>query len=105
MAWNEVKINTGKTEYTGFQRGDDFEIDEGLEADLARFLEVAHAGEADDHGGEDDRADQHLDQAHERVTQRFELLAEPGPDVPDESADDDADQDLDVQMTQITHWG
>ena len=26
MAWNQVKINTGKTEYTGFQRGDDFEI-------------------------------------------------------------------------------
>ena len=26
MAWSEVKINTGKTEYTGQQRGDDFEI-------------------------------------------------------------------------------
>ena len=87
------------------ERGDDLEVDDGLEADLAGFLEVAHAGDPDHHGGEDDRPDDHLDQAHEGVTERFELRAEPGPDVPDGPADEDADQDLDIKMTQITHGG
>ncbi len=36
--------------------GDDFKVDERLGADAAYLSDVAHAGDADDDGGEDDRA-------------------------------------------------
>ena len=37
--------------------GDDFEIEQRLAADAPELLQVAHRGDAVDHGAEDDRRD------------------------------------------------
>lgn len=79
------------------ERGDDFEIDERLGPDSTDFLEVTHAGEADDHGREDDRCNQHLHQAHERIAQRPQLHAPLRSQGAEQAANHDADQDLYVE--------
>ena len=54
-------------------RRDDFEVEQGLAADAADLLHVAGAGDAEDDGAEDDRADQHLDERDEAVAERLQL--------------------------------
>jgi hypothetical protein len=48
------------------------EIDQRFHPDPTDLLEVAHPGHADDHGPEDDRGQQHLDQLDEAVGQRLQ---------------------------------
>ena len=49
------------------QRGDDFEIEDGLDADAAHALQIAAAGDADHQRGEDQRRDDGADQPQENV--------------------------------------
>ena len=44
------------------ERGDDFEVDDGLQADAAHALEIAAAGDAVDQRAEDQRRDDGADQ-------------------------------------------
>ncbi len=54
-------------------------IDDGLAADAAEFLHVAHLGDAQRHGAEDHRRDHHLDQLDEGVAQGLQGGASLGP--------------------------
>ncbi|MNR18403.1 hypothetical protein D3C85_1351310 [compost metagenome] len=69
------------------QGGQYFEVQQRLEADPADAFEALHAGNATDHGAEDDRCNQHLDQLDKRVAQRLHFLAEAGVEM----AEDDAE--------------
>ena len=51
------------------------EVDQRLECDAADACHVAHVGDADDDGGEDDRRDQHPHRLDERVAERLQTLA------------------------------
>ncbi|MNY21175.1 hypothetical protein D3C86_1547040 [compost metagenome] len=77
--------------------GDDLEIQQGDAAGLAHRLHVLHAGDAADHGTEDDRRDGHLDQLDEAITQRLHRRAGFRIEVAQRNADGDGDQHLDVQ--------
>ncbi|MNF61221.1 hypothetical protein D3C84_428570 [compost metagenome] len=57
--------------------GHHLEVDDGLQADAAELLGVAHAGDADDERGDDDRNDDHLDQADEDVAGRLQDVGDP----------------------------
>lgn len=48
-----------------------FKIDERFAADTAELLHVFHARDAEDHGTENDRRDDHLDKFDEPVTERL----------------------------------
>jgi len=87
------------------QGGDDFEIDQGAQADLPSATEVAHTGEAHDHGGENDGSDEHLDESDEGVAEGLELGAERGLEIAEETAQHDAEEDLEIQGTKETHGG
>ncbi|MNP52920.1 hypothetical protein D3C76_1473450 [compost metagenome] len=52
--------------------GDDFKVQQRVAAGLADRLHALHAGDAADHGAEDDRGDDHFDQFDEPVTQRLQ---------------------------------
>ena len=79
------------------QRRYGFEIDEGLDADPADLLEVAHRADAVHDRAEDDRPDHHLDEGDEAVAERLERNARVRKVVPDQDADGDGDQNLDVE--------
>jgi hypothetical protein len=51
------------------ERRDDLEIDERLEADPPNLLDRSGAGDPDDEGREEQRRDDHLDQAQEDAAQ------------------------------------
>ena len=76
---------------------DHLEIDQRLQPNPADALEVAHRGDAVDHGAKDHRRDHHLDQCDEAVAERLQFLAEIGKEIADENAECDRDQDLDVE--------
>jgi hypothetical protein len=57
--------------------GDDFEVDDGLQADAPEFLRIAHAGDADDQRGNHDRDHDHLDQADKDIACRLQDVADP----------------------------
>jgi hypothetical protein len=57
--------------------GDDFEVDDGLQADAAQFLRVANSGDADDQRGNHDRDHDHLDQADKDIACRLQDVADP----------------------------
>ncbi|MNC39186.1 hypothetical protein D3C75_878290 [compost metagenome] len=77
--------------------GDDFKVQQRVAAGLADRLHALHAGDAADHGAEDDRGDDHLDQFDEAVTQGFEGNARFRVVVAEQDADGDGDQHLDIQ--------
>ncbi|EJT84000.1 hypothetical protein PPS11_27416 [Pseudomonas putida S11] len=78
-------------------RGDDFEVQQRVAASLADRLHALHAGDAADHGAEDDRGDDHLDQFDEAVPQGFEGDARLRIVVAEQDTDGDGDQHLDIQ--------
>ncbi|MCY1360040.1 hypothetical protein D9M69_466480 [compost metagenome] len=57
--------------------GDDFEVDDGLEADAPQLLGVTDAGNADDQRGNDDRDHDHLDQTDKDIACRLQDVADP----------------------------
>ena len=79
------------------QGGHDLEIEERLEADAADRPQVAHAADAGDDSGEDDRTDEHLDQLDEGVAQRLEGGPEFRLEVAEQNARHDAEQHLTVE--------
>ncbi|MCY1395908.1 hypothetical protein D9M71_108640 [compost metagenome] len=58
-------------------RGDDLEVEDGLQADAAELLGVAHAGDADHQRSDDDRDDDHLDHADEDIARRLQDVGDP----------------------------
>src|SRR5450830_1428579 len=80
--------------------GDDLEVQQGLAADPPDLFYVVHAGDAGDHGAEDDRADDHLDQLDETVAQGLEVDAGLRPVVADQYPQHDGDDHLDIQGSQ-----
>jgi hypothetical protein len=75
-------------------RRDDLKVNQRPKADTANLLHVAHLGDADDHGAEDDGGDHHANQLHEGVAERPHGGAEARVQLPQHHADDDADDDL-----------
>src|SRR5450830_1492743 len=59
-------------------------------------------GRSRDHGQEDHRCEQHLDQLDERVAQGFERGGGFGSEYPDDSAEDDRDKDLYVEFAKYS---
>ena len=57
--------------------GDDLEVDDGLEADTPQLLGVADPGNADHQRGNDNRDNDHLDQADKDITCRLQDVADP----------------------------
>ncbi|MNF77576.1 hypothetical protein D3C84_597260 [compost metagenome] len=80
--------------------GDDFEVQQRLATDPADLFHVVHAGDSRDHCAEDDRADDHLDQLDETVTQRLEVDADLRPEMADHNAQRDGDEHLHVEGSQ-----
>ena len=76
---------------------DDLEVEQCLAAHTPDLLQVAHAGQAHDHRREDDRRDEHLHQAHERIAERLQLHRKLRRKVPQSPADHDPDQHLEVE--------
>ncbi|MNP03342.1 hypothetical protein D3C76_952250 [compost metagenome] len=83
--------------------GDDLEVEDGLQADAAELLRVAHAGDADHQRCDHDRYHDHLDQADEDVAGRLQDIADPPGlfgriDVVEYGADGDADEQTDDDL-------
>ena len=51
-------------------RGDHFKIDNGLRADTAQLLRIAHARNTDHQGRDDDRYDDHFNQMDKDIARR-----------------------------------
>jgi hypothetical protein len=78
--------------------GQHLEVKQRLETDAADAFEALHAGDAADHGAENDRRDEHLDQLDEGVTQGFHLFAQRRAEMPENDAQHNRGQHLNVQM-------
>ena len=61
--------------------GDDFEVDQGFDADAAYFFEIAHAADAGHDGEEDDKRDKALDDIDEPDAHPFGLYRDGGCEV------------------------
>lgn len=72
--------------------GDDLEIEQGFAARLAYFFEVAHGGDAQGDGEEDDGVDEELDDADEAFAQEFHLYGPFGIDNANDNAGGDGEQ-------------
>jgi len=77
--------------------GDDFKVHQGFQADPAHFLHVAHLGDTDHHGGEDDRGDHHFDQLDEGVAQGFHGGPGLGVEGAEGDTQNDGEQHLNIQ--------
>ncbi|MCY1288662.1 hypothetical protein D9M70_377160 [compost metagenome] len=90
-------------------RGDDLEVEDGLQADAAELLGVAHAGDADDERGDDDRDDDHLDQADEDITGRLQDVGDPpgllGAEMVEQGANGDTQHQPDENLPREAQSG
>ncbi len=57
--------------------GDDLEVDDGLETDAPQLLGIADPGNTDHQRGNDNRDDDHLDQADKDIACRLQHVADP----------------------------
>jgi hypothetical protein len=78
--------------------GEDLEVDERLHPDPTDAPEVAHPRDPGDHGAEEHRGYDHLDQVHERLAHRLQRPARGREEVADEDAQGDTDQDPEVDL-------
>ena len=79
------------------ERGNDFEIEKGFDADAADFFEVGHGGNTLDDYAEDYRRDHHSNQGDEGVAERLEGHAGLWREIADQDADDNRDEHLNVK--------
>ncbi len=89
------------------QRGEDFEIDDRLQADAADLGGVGQLADADDHGDEDDRRDHHAHQLHEAVAEGLHLHGDRRPEMAEHDTQHDGDEDLDVErlgLVRLDHF-
>src|SRR3546814_5409176 len=91
-------------------RGDDLEIDVGLQTDAAELLDVADASDADDQRRDHDRHDDHLDQADEDLPGRRQDVGDQpfarfGRNAMQHTADDDAECQRDENLPGETETG
>src|SRR5258708_33008245 len=75
------------------KRGDDFEVDKGLHAETADFLQVGVAGDADDENAEEQRRDDDLDEAEKNGAEELKVDRDRGPVVAKLRAGQQADED------------
>jgi hypothetical protein len=80
------------------QRRENDEIEHRLASDAADLFQVRHAGNAGGDGEEDDRRDDHLDEADEGIAERLQAGAEIRPEMADQHAGDDGTDDLEIQV-------
>ena len=80
------------------ERRDDLEVDDRAQAHPADHLEVAGAGDAGDQRREDQRRDDHLDQAEEQLAERPEVDRPFGVERVHDRADDDAEHQTDEDL-------
>ena len=80
------------------QRREEEEIAEGLARDAAERLRLAHRGDADRHGQEDHRRDNHLDELDESVAERAQRSAGFGIEMTEQYAGHDRRQHLHVKL-------
>ena len=73
-------------------------VEQCFGANPAGLADVAHAGNANHDGAEDNGCQQHLDEFDKGITQWLHLCADRGPEVTDGNADTDAKQHLYVQL-------
>ncbi len=82
--------------------GDDLEVDDGLQADAAKLLRVADAGDADHQRGNHDRHHDHLDQTDEDVAGRLQHVGDPpglfGAEMVEHCADGDTECQTDHDL-------
>ena len=76
---------------------DNLEVEQRLAADASELLQIAHVRDADRDGAEDDRCDDHLDDADEGIPERPHRLAGFGPQETDNHAGDGRNQHLHVE--------
>src|SRR5450830_537540 len=79
------------------ESGDYFEVEQGLAADAADFLDVLHAGDTGHNSTEDHWGNDHLDQFDEAVTQRFHVDGVGWVKYAQQHADDNGEYHLYVQ--------
>ncbi|MNQ59446.1 hypothetical protein D3C85_736940 [compost metagenome] len=84
------------------QGRDHFEIEQGPKAHTPQFLHVFHAGNPCDHGQEDHRSEEHLDQFDEGIAQGFERSAGFGNEHADDGAEDHGDQHLHIEFAEYS---
>jgi hypothetical protein len=73
-------------------RGQHLEIDQRLERDAADFRHIGHAGNAVNHGAEDDRSDENADRLDEGVTERLHAHADVRIELAERNAERHGDQ-------------
>ena len=76
------------------ERRNDLEVDQRPDTDAADFLYVPHLRDTEDHGAEDDRCKEHLNELDERIGKRLKHYCYVGEYDPDERTDSDANQYL-----------
>src|SRR6202030_4429375 len=75
------------------ERGDDFEVDERLDAETADFLQVGVAGDAHHENAEEQRRDDDLDEAQKDGAEELQVHRDGGPVVAKLGASEKADED------------
>src|ERR1700687_2933640 len=73
--------------------GDDFEVDEGLDAQAADFLQIGVASDADDENAEEQRGDDDFDEAEKNGSEELQVDCDRGPVVAKLRAGEKADKD------------
>ena len=75
------------------KRGDDFEVDEGFDAQAADFLQVGVAGDAHDENAEEQRRDDDLDEAEKDGAEELQIDRDRRPVVAKLRAGEKPDKD------------
>ncbi len=78
---------------------DEFEIDERLDAEAADFLEVRVAGDANNENAEEQRRDDHLDEAQKNRAEELQVDCDRRPVVAQLRAREKADENPSRQRT------
>jgi hypothetical protein len=81
------------------ERGDDFEVEERLDANAAELAEVAYARDANDNGEEDDRGDHHPDEFDEAVAEWLEEVGGVRPHEANDHSGNDSYENAKVEST------
>ncbi|MEJ1973329.1 MAG: hypothetical protein WDM96_12960 [Lacunisphaera sp.] len=83
--------------------GEDFKINERLQAHPSDLAQVAHAADADDDRGEDDRTDQHLHRLDESFAERLQCHAGCRLEMAEQRTQHDSEQHLHIKVTEVFH--
>ena len=97
------QIANDKPDHQGDRR-DHLEIDDRPQADHADSAHTPYLGDADRHGGEDDRRHDRADQRDEAVAERPHVNGQARIDGAEQAAERDPDQNLRLKLLQRRSW-